>query len=94
MVCLPAYKAGRAEVCKIDRVTDVGPGPEYFVRLPDGYLLSCGIDGIRADLVADSLNVMLKWADFYPPVGVIESIVRHSLADEDRMHADVGGARE
>jgi hypothetical protein len=84
MLCFPEFKAGRAEVCKIDRVTDPGPGQEYFVRLPDGYLLACGIDQVRAELVADSLNVMLKWASFYPPVGVIESIVRYSFAEEDR----------
>jgi hypothetical protein len=82
MVCLPAYKAGRAEVCAIDRITEAGAGKEYFVRLPDGYLLACGIDQVRADLVADSLNVMLKWINFYPPVGVIEAIVQRSFEEE------------
>ena len=85
MVSLPEYKAGRAQVCKIDRVTEPGPGQEYFVCLPDGYLLACGIDQVRADLVADALNVMLKWVDFYPPVGVIESVVRRAFEDEARI---------
>ena len=87
MVCYPEYKAGRAEVCSIDKITEQGAGQEHFVRLPDGYLIACGWDKIRADLVADCINVMLKWSDLYPPVGVIESIVRHSFADEDRSAA-------
>jgi hypothetical protein len=87
MVCYPEYKAGRAEICTMDKVNDAGAGTVTYVRLPDGYLLDCGVSGDsakRAEFVRDAINVVMKWANLYPPVGVIESIVRYSFADEDR----------
>lgn len=84
MPTFPEFKVGRAEVCEITHVTDCGPGPQYFVRLPDGYLIECGIDKKRAGFVADCINLPLKWSNTYPPIGVIESVVRFDFADEDR----------
>lgn len=84
MVCLPEYKRGRAETCEVYLQGDK-TCPRYFVRMPDGKLVDCGLDFGTAKLVADSVNVVLKWVDTYPPYGVIESIVRNSFADEDRM---------
>ena len=45
-----------AVVCWRDRVTDMGPGQEWFVRLPDGYLLECGIEEARAQRLARAIN--------------------------------------
>jgi len=90
MGCLPEFKAGRAEVCTIDRVTDQGAGQEYFVRLPDGYLLACGsYKGAdkRADAIAGLVNVVMRWEGAWPPIGVMEAVVENNLIDvlRDRM---------
>lgn len=84
MVCLPEFKAGRAEVCTIDRVTDQGAGQEHFVRLPDGYLLACGsYKGAdkRAEAIAGLVNVVMRWEGSWPPIGVMESVVERNLMD-------------
>jgi hypothetical protein len=83
MPTLPEYKAGKAETCYVDRVTEQGAGREFFARLPDGYLINCGPDKARAEFLVASANVALKWAYEFPPVGVIESVVRHSFREED-----------
>lgn len=87
MPTLPAYKAGRAETCWMEKINESGSGVVYYVRLPDGYMIDCGsgpVGGKRADFVRDAVNVAMKWAYEFPPVGVIESVVRNSFADEDR----------
>jgi len=91
MVCLPEYKAGKAEVCEVDRVTDVGPGHQYYVRLPDGSLVDCGIDKDRAKFIRDAVNVVMKWSSLYPPCGVIESVVKNNYRDETRYYSDTEG---
>jgi hypothetical protein len=91
MVCLPEYKAGRAETCQVTKVNDAGAGTVHYVRLPDGYLLDCGCGGNsqeRAEVVRDAINVLMKWAYHWPPSGVIESHVRYSFADEDRWRRE------
>lgn len=84
MVCLPEYKAGRAIVGKTTRVGSHGPGTVHYVLLPDGYLIECGLDEKRAAFLRDAVNVVMKWADEYPPIGIIDSIVKYGFQDEQR----------
>lgn len=93
MVCLPEFKAGRAETCEIDRVTDQGAGKEYFVRLPDGYLLPCGSwlgAEKRAETLAALVNVLMRWEGQWPPVGNVDAILEGNFIDEMRIRASKG----
>jgi len=48
-------------VCRNARVTDMGPGFIYYVRLTDGYLIECGCDPDaekRAEKVAHAINLL------------------------------------
>lgn len=93
MVTLPEFKAGRAEFCRIERVTDLGPGDEYFVRLPDGYLLPCGTrrDGERrAEVITGLVNVLMRWEGSWPPAGAIEYVIQNNFVDELRYRASLG----
>ena len=50
---------GSGEVCWRDHFGSEGSAREYLVRLPDGFLLSCGIDGYsshRAKAIAAALS--------------------------------------
>lgn len=93
MVCLPEFKGGRAETCELDRVTDQGAGKEYFVRLPDGYLLPCGSwlgADKRAKAIADLVNVVMRWEGSWPPAGNMDAVVEGNIIDAFRWRASQG----
>lgn len=84
---LPEFKAGKAEVCKAhtDGRTD------YLVRLPDGVVISCGSDydgQARAAFVCEAINVVMKWADIYPPLGSLDAHVMMGIEMEGRNQQD------
>jgi hypothetical protein len=90
---LPAFKAGQATVCHQELASEHGVSYRYFVRLPDGYVAEMGSGRSgdkRAQAVADAINVMMKWASEFPPVGVVEQIVRMNFRDEDRRSSESG----
>jgi hypothetical protein len=90
MVCLPEYKSGRAELS----FTGAKADKEYFVRLPDGYLIGCGggTDAAveRACAIVDLVNVLMKWEGKWPPSGNMESIVYGNVIGEYRWRASQG----
>ena len=47
---------GYAVVCYQNRITECGPGDEWFVRDTQGYLYNCGVDKARAIDLANRLN--------------------------------------
>lgn len=93
MACLPEFKAGRAEVCRIEKVNDQGTGMIYYAKLPDGYLLDCGNSRgapERAKAIVDLVNVLMKWEGHWPPIGVVDAIIDNNLVREWRWHASEG----
>lgn len=90
MVCYPEFKAGRAEVCHIEKINDQGAGTVHYVRLPDGYLLDCGSASVsieRAETVAALVNALMRWEGQWPPVGNVDAILERNFEDLAREPA-------
>lgn len=56
--------AADALVCRIDRGGEQGGATFWYVRLPDGYLLDCGFDGLSEDRAAHLSHIVNRqgWA--------------------------------
>lgn len=90
---LPAYKCGRAEVCQFgDRYFVRMPDGVLIYCGSDKpttdflYAANPNRDGakLRAELIRDAVNCVMKWTNLYPPIGSIEQQVRDSFAGEKR----------
>ena len=46
-----------AQVCWVDKGGEQGSGRFYFVRMPSGHLIDCGMSRKDAELIRDKLNV-------------------------------------
>ena len=51
---------GEAKLGVVERVTSAGPGPEYMLFLPDGYVIPVGPTEERAKEVLYVFNLGLK----------------------------------
>jgi hypothetical protein len=93
MVCLPEFKAGRAELCRMEKINDAGAGMVYYVKLPDGYLIDCGSSrgsSERAEAIVGLVNALMRWAGHWPPTGDMTAILENNFIDEMRWRVSRG----
>ena len=59
--------ADHPEICWRDHFGSEGGAREYLVRLPDGFLLSCGIDGYSEPRAKQVARMLVDFPDLAKP---------------------------